>query len=140
MKKRSMVFDSGVVIDILLGNNEGKKIERFIEENLDEIIINELNLEEIKYIVCRKNNIEKAEEVEVFLKSSGYFNIFPLAKIRGEIYRLKCKYTISLADASSIATAKILGISVLFRRLFRREKEIEPFKKELNVIFTDELV
>ncbi|MBB5254335.1 type II toxin-antitoxin system VapC family toxin [Sulfurisphaera ohwakuensis] len=135
-KKRSMVFDSGVVIDILLGSNEGKKIEKFVEENLDEIVINELNLEEIKYIICRKNNIEKVEEVEVFLKSSGYFNVFPFTNVRGEIYRLKCKYPISLADASSIATAKILGIPVMFKR----EKEIEPFKNELNVIFTDELV
>lgn len=130
-----MVFDSGVIIDMLSGSDEGKKVEKHIEDNLDEVIINELNVEEIKYIVCRKSNEKKAEEVENMLKSSGYFTIFPFSRIRGEVYKIKCKYPISLADASSIATAKIFGLSVLFRR----EKEIEPFKAELNVTFVDEI-
>jgi len=68
-----MVFDSGVLIELLSGSDEGKKIERFIEDSLDEVVINELNLEEIKYIVCRKNGGEKAERVEQTLRSTGYF-------------------------------------------------------------------
>ncbi|AEE94775.1 hypothetical protein Ahos_1902 [Acidianus hospitalis W1] len=50
------------------------------------------------------------------LKSSGYFTIFPLSTVKGEVYKIKCKYPISLADASSIATAKVLGLSTLFRK------------------------
>ena len=135
-KKRSMVFDSGVLIELLSGSDEGKKIERFIEDSLDEVVINELNLEEIKYIVCRKNGEEKAERVEQTLRSTGYFRVLPFSSVRGEVYRVKCKYTLSLGDASSIATAKILGLSLLFRR----EKEIERFKQELNITFVDEVI
>ena len=36
-----MVFDSGVVIELLSGSEEAKKIEEFIEANLDEVFINE---------------------------------------------------------------------------------------------------
>ncbi|BBG23304.1 tRNA(fMet)-specific endonuclease VapC [Sulfuracidifex tepidarius] len=130
-----MVFDSGVTIDMLSGSDEGKKVENYIEDNLDEVIINELNVEEIKYVVCKKSNEKRAEEVENMLKTSGYFTIFPFSSIRGEVYKIKCKYPISLADASSVATAKISGLPVLFRR----EKEIEPFKVELNVTFVNEI-
>ncbi|BDC17746.1 hypothetical protein HS5_06360 [Acidianus sp. HS-5] len=35
-----------------------------------------------------------------------------------------------------IATSKVLGVP----SVFRREKEIEPFKRDLSVIFIDELV
>lgn len=131
-----MVFDSGVIIDILSGSDKGKKLEKYMEDNLDEVIISELNVEEIKYVICRKSDEKKAEEVENMLKNSGYFTIFPFSRVRGEVYKIKCKYPISLADASSIATAKVLGLSALFRR----EKEIEPFKAELNVIFIDEII
>lgn len=131
-----MVFDSGILIDILSGSDEGKKLEKYIEDNLEEVVINELNVEEIKYVICRKNGEKKAEEVENMLKSSGYFTIFPFSRIKGEVYKIKCKYPISLADASSIATGKVLGLPTLFRR----EKEIEPFKAELNVIFVDEIL
>ena len=130
-----MVFDSGVIIELLSGSDEGKKIEKFIEDNLDEVVVNELNLEEIKYVVCRKSGEEKAEELDKLLTSTGYFTVIPFSKVKGEVYKIKCKYPISLADASSIATGKVLGLPTLFKR----EKEIEPFRKELNVIFTDEL-
>ena len=111
-----MVFDSGVIIEILSGSKEGEKIEKIIENNLDEIFIDELNLEEIKYTICRKNGKDKAEEVESFLQSTGYFTILPFFRIRGKIYDIKCKYTISLADATTIVTAKILNLPSLFKR------------------------
>jgi len=50
------------------------------------------------------------------VKSSGYFTIFPLSTAKGEVYKIKCKYPISLADASSIAIAEVLGSSTLFRK------------------------
>ncbi|WP_425594808.1 PIN domain-containing protein [Saccharolobus caldissimus] len=94
------------MIEILSRSKEGEKIEKFIKNNLDEIFINELNLEEIKYVICRKNGKDKAEEVESFLRSTGYFKILPFSRIRGEVYNIKCKYTISLVDATTIATRK----------------------------------
>ena len=122
-------------MELLSGSKEGKRVERFVEDNLDEIVVNELNLEEVKYIVCRKAGEDKALEVEEALKSSGYFTLIPFSQVSGEVYKIKCKYPISLADATTIATAKVLGL----KALFRREKELEPFKAELDVVFTDEL-
>mgnify|MGYP001772946603 CR=1 FL=1 len=136
MKRKSMVFDSGVVIELLSGSEEGKKIEGFIEEGLDEVFINELNMEEIKYVVCRRSGAEKAEGLEGLLTSTGYFTVLPFSRVKGEVYKIKCKYPISLADATSIASGKALGIP----SLFKREKEIEPFKEELGILFVDELL
>lgn len=112
-----------------------RRVERFIEDNLDEVVVNELDLEGVKYIVCRKAGEGRALEVEEALKSSGYFTLILFSQVSGEVYKIKCIYPISLADATTIATAKVLGL----KALSRREKELEPFKAELDVAFTDEL-
>ena len=111
-----MAFDSGVLLELLSGSEEGKRVERFVEDNLDEIVVNELNLEEVKYIVCRKAGEGKALEVIETLKSSGYFTLIPFSQVSGEVYKIKCKYPISLADVTTIATAKAFGLKALFRR------------------------
>ena len=89
----------------------------------------------MKYIVCKKAGEVKAIEVEETLKVLCVFTFVPFSYVLSVIIRIKCEYPISLADATTITTAKVLGL----KALFRREKELEPFKAELNVVLTDEL-
>ena len=57
-----------------------KRDERFVEDNLDETI-NGLNLEEVKYIACRRAGEGKVLEVIETLKSSGYFMFIPFPSL-----------------------------------------------------------
>jgi len=63
LKSEDLVFDTGVVFEILIGSAEGEKTLQLIEKNRISVYISELNLTELKYIICRKYGEELTEEI-----------------------------------------------------------------------------
>jgi len=52
LKSEDLVFDTGVVFEILIGSAEGAKTLQLIEKNRISVYISELNLTELKYIIA----------------------------------------------------------------------------------------
>jgi hypothetical protein len=68
------------------------------------------------------------------LLDSGYFEVVNALEFADHIIETECNNSISIIDASVIATAKGLGI----KALFKLEKELRDKKLE-NVIFIENI-
>jgi hypothetical protein len=129
-----VVVDTGVLVEVLEGSDLGEKFLKFVISSRLEPIITNLTLIELTYIICRKYGINKARELVKKLLDSGYFEVVNALEFANHIIEMKCNNSISIIDASVIATAKGLGI----KALFKLEKELRDKKLE-NVIFIENI-
>jgi hypothetical protein len=128
-----VVVDTGVLVEVLEGSKLGEKFLKLVNSSKLEPIITNLTLTELTYIICR-NGINKARELVKKLLDSGYFEVVNALEFADHIIQTKCNNSISIMDASVIATAKGLGIQALFKL----EKELKDKKLE-NVIFIENI-
>jgi hypothetical protein len=128
-----VVVDTGVLVEVLEGSKLGEKFLKLVNSSKLEPIITNLTLIELTYIICR-NGINKARELVKKLLDSGYFEVVNALEFANHIIETKCNNSISIIDASVIATAKGLGI----KALFKLEKELKDKKLE-NVIFIENI-
>jgi hypothetical protein len=128
-----VVVDTGVLVEVLEGSKLGEKFLKLVISSKLEPIITNLTLIELTYIICR-NGINKARELVNKLLDSGYFEVVNALEFADHIIETKCNNSISIIDASVIATAKGLGIQALFKL----EKELKDKKLE-NVIFIENI-
>ncbi|AEE94466.1 VapC-type toxin [Acidianus hospitalis W1] len=129
-----VVVDTGVLVEVLEGSDLGEKFLKLVNSSKLEPIITNLTLIELTYIICRKYGINKARELVKKLLDSGYFEVVNALEFADHIIEMKCNNSISIIDASVIATAKGLGIQALFKL----EKELKDKKLE-NVIFIENI-
>lgn len=129
-----VVADTGVLVEVLEDSKLGEKFIQLVNSGKLEPIITNLTLIELTYIICRKYGIDKARELVKKLLDSGYFEIVNALDFADEIVEIKCNNSLSIIDASAIATAKGLGISALFKI----EKELKD-KNLNNLIFIDNI-
>jgi len=129
-----VVADTGLLVEVLEDSKLGEKFIQLVNSGKLEPIITNLTLIELTYIICRKYGIDKARELVKKLLDSGYFEIVNALDFADEIAEIKCNNSLSIIDASAIATAKGLGISALFKI----EKELKD-KNLNNLIFIDNL-
>ncbi|BDB99779.1 PIN domain-containing protein [Saccharolobus caldissimus] len=129
-----VVVDTGVLVEVLEGSKLGEKFLKLVNSSKLEPIITNLTLIELTYIICRKYGINKAKELVKKLLDSGYFEVVNALEFADHIIETKCNNSISIIDASVIATAKGLGIQALFKF----EKELKD-KKLDNVIFIENI-
>ncbi|MCD6510742.1 MAG: PIN domain-containing protein [Thermoprotei archaeon] len=102
-------------------------------------VINYVTLSEVLYVLCRYENPKEAlSYIEEIVKLAS---IAPSSKVSLIAGQFKCKYPIALADCWVLATAKVYRIPSLFAF---KEKEIikhlDLIKKEVGVVFLDEIV
>ncbi|AAK41864.1 PIN domain-containing protein [Saccharolobus solfataricus] len=129
-----VVTDTGVLVEVLEGSKLGEKFIQLVDSGKIEPIITNLTLIELSYIICRKYGIDKARELVKKLLDSNYFEVVNAFDFAENIVEIKCNNSLSIIDASVIATAKALGISALFKM----EKELKD-KKFNNLIFIENL-
>jgi uncharacterized protein len=117
-QQEKIVLDTGIWISYL--HNEDKTLKEILEKSIfseesDTIVVgNSLLLSEIYYIICRSQGVEKSTEVmndliSILILSENY----ALVELAG---RIKCRYSISLADCYSIATGILYECPVLFKQ------------------------
>ena len=129
-----VVVDTGVLVEVLEGSDLGEKFLKLVNSSKLEPIITNLTLIELTYIICRKYGINKARELVKKLLDSSYFEVVNALEFADHIIEAKCNNSISIIDASVIATAKGLGIQALFKL----ENELKDKKLE-NVIFIENI-
>lgn len=113
-------------------------IVHYYKRNLSYIVekgfINLHTLSEIFYVICRAEGLDNAVKyVKELLKMMKIVPSNELVYIAGQF---KCKYRISLADAWTLATAKVKKVPALFAV---KEKEIinifDELKREVEIEF-----
>lgn len=135
------VLDTGVLVELVAGTKLGRKIAALLKDELARFFTTELNIAELRYVICRKAGWEKSREIVDSLLRSGYIKAIWSDEISKRAAALKCKRALSLPDCFTIAAGEVLGAKVMFAR---REKELEaelqkePFNATL--IFAEDLL
>lgn len=98
-------------------------IVHYYKRNLEEVIgnsyVNLHTISEVFYVLCRVEGVDSAARyVREIVGKTGIVPSSKLALVAGQF---KCKYRISLADAWTLATAKVEEVPALFGV---REREI----------------
>ena len=139
LQETSIAVDTGILIEILEDSDLGKVFYQKVLESLQfqKIYISPLTDTELKYIFCRRSGYKDAKELVLeFLKD---FIICSESELRDEAFRLKCKFSISIADCYSLAVGKVFNVPVYMKQ----EKEIEQVINEVlsmvKVIIVDDI-
>jgi predicted nucleic acid-binding protein len=139
MKKSLVAIDSSCLIAL----NSGEELVNKIKTNLKEKWVaycSEMAILETFYILCRKSNLETAQNKINALISSNVLNIIPIKKVLKEASKLKCERSIAIADCITIALAQNLDSKAIF---YRKERELKkaikkkPFQVELIFLVDD---
>ena len=127
-----MVFDAGVLIDLMTSTPGGIKVKNKLLEGLLTGFSTELAITELRYVLCRKLGFKKAKKLVDMLISSGYIVVEDISPLIDLAAVYKCERAISLPDCFSIALGEYLSLPVLFAR---REAELqtEIKKKPFNI-------
>lgn len=107
----NVVFDTQALLVLYLGEVGAERVASLLRQVLEQKItgyISVVNLAELYYILARKSR-KTADEKERNIKSFGV-KIVPVRDnaLWKEAAVLKANYSLSLADAFAIATAKML--------------------------------
>ena len=115
----SVVFDTEALLAFYLGEAGGRKVEKYLARIMKGELkgyLNIINLSELFYILYRKSPA-LAEEKEQNLRNYG-LKIVPVDDDRlwREAAKIKARHSLSLADAFTAATAKMMKASLLTGR------------------------
>ena len=144
MKKElrgDIVFDTSILIEMIAGTKLGRKIASLLKGEMVRAFTTELNLVELRYIICRKAGWKKASEIIDKLIRSRYVGIIDIKEISERAALLKCQRALSLVDCFTIAAGETMKMNVMFAR---RKKELEsevkrkPFK--IAIIFATDVM
>jgi hypothetical protein len=139
-KKNAIVIDTSSLIEILENTKMGKIFFEIIFEksHIKKYLLSPLVETELKYVFCRKYDFNEANnKINEFLKN---FIIWKEELLRNEAAKLKCKYSISLANCYSIALAKMEDIPVYIKKEKEIEKIIKKLSIEVKINYIDDLV
>ena len=134
------ILDTGVLVELLAGTEAGKRLAELIRQEMINSYTTEINITELRYLICRKLGWEKAEEIVNKLLNSGYIHMLDITPYLRRAAQLKCRRALSLVDCITIAAGEKNGFKVMFAK---KEKELEeeinkqPFETQL--IFLNEL-
>jgi predicted nucleic acid-binding protein len=137
-----IVVDTGIIYEILIGSKKGEIFQEmlFNQSDILEHWITTLNFSEIYYLICRVVSSEKLNGIiENFKNLFLISDLNALSILAGS---LKCKYSISLPDAYSIALAQELNCKVIFKREKELTDNLEmiPSTVLTNIVFIDDFI
>ena len=112
-------------------------IVHYYRKNLGEILkkgyVNLHTLSETFYVICRMEGVEEAfRYIEELVKTLKIVPSHELALVAGQF---KCKYRISLADAWTLATAKVKNVPALFVKEKELLDVLDQLREEVSIEF-----
>lgn len=137
----SMVFDTGVLVEIVSGSSLGAYTKMLLRSNAINAYTNEMNIGELRYIICRKSNQQESEIVVNGLVESGYFNVSTASEFMNSAAAMKCERSLAFPDCFVLSIGETMKIPVVFagREIeLIREVRKKPFKTE--ILFLEDLM
>lgn len=138
LHETSIVIDTGVLVEFLENSELGKMFSQHFLENakFERYYISPITDTELKYIFCRRNGYQEAKKiVSDFLKD---FIICSESNLRDDAFRLKCNFSISLADSYSLAVALVLNIPLCMKKEEEILVNIGNLSSEVKIMFIDD--
>ncbi len=136
-----MVFDTSVLLELIMGSRAGRRLSELLKADALRPLTTEINVAELRYILCRKVGEDQATDVVQKLLNSGYLKIIPTNDVAKEASLLKCQRAISLVDCFTFALGKTSQSKVLFARHEKElDREIEKSPFDITVLFLQDLI
>lgn len=136
-----MVFDTSVLLELIIGSRAGRRLGELLKADVLRPLTTELNITELRYILCRKVGQQQSKDVIEKLLSSGYLRIAPINDVAEEATLLKCQRAISLVDCFTFALGKASKSGVLFAKHEKElDREIEKIPFDVTVLFLQDLI
>ena len=115
-ESKQIVFDTGVFIAYFMGESDTlcSLMDQFVftEHPTVDVIGHDVLLTEVFYIICRSGGRDRA--LENMYKMKAIITIVDTQALIENAGWIKCKYSISLPDCFSIATAMLKACPVCF--------------------------
>ena len=132
-------LDSSILIEYLMGTKAGETLKKYFETLKPEETANcsILTICEIFYVLCRLRGAKFADEKINDMLKSQVLRVYKSTELAIQTGKIKCERTISLADASCIATAKLAKAKAVFAREEKeivREMKRKPFEVEIVLL------
>lgn len=130
----NIVFDTGALLEIVSGSALGAYAKQLLQSGAVLAFTSELNIGELRYLICRKAGEKESEETVKNLTQSGYIRVTPVTDFINQASNIKCRRSIAFADCFALALGESMRVPVLFAS---RESELvreirrEPFKTEI---------
>jgi len=127
-----LVLDTSALIELIFSTSTGLKLKKALIDGLAEACTTELNIAELRYILCRTLGLIESNEKVDKLLASGYITVEGTSSLILDASKFKCERAISLTDSFCLALAHKSFYSALFAR---REKDLvkEMQKKPFDV-------
>jgi len=141
LPKGRVVFDAGIVIELLLSASRVETIKKAIRDEGILPHVTHITLAEVLYILCRRIGWKLADEKVTGLIESGYFIVEDVGRIFEISARYKCERRISLADCFTLGLAKYVSAPALFavrEKELVNENEKNPF--DVHIIFLEDIL
>ncbi len=135
----NLLFDTGPLVEFIGGTQLGAYVKERLQKGDLRPTTGELNIAELRYLVCRKEGWRRSSEIIGALIDSAYLEVLAASTFLEAAARMKCQRAISITDCLTITMGESLAVPVVFAR---HEKEIdreiskEPFKSEI-IFLTD---
>ena len=129
-----LALDTSVLIELVYSTSGGSKLRENLKQGLAEAFTTELNIAELRYVLCRNLGLKESNARVEKLLASGYIIVEDLSALIIEASELKCQRAISMADCFCLALAQKTASKALFAR---REKDLvnemkkQPFEAEI---------
>jgi hypothetical protein len=129
-----LVLDTSALIELVNSTTSGLKLKEALKAESVEAYTTELNITELRYILCRRIGPSKVDHIVDKLLASGYITVEDTQSLTREAAKYKCERSISLVDCFSLALADRSFATAVFAR---REKDLvaemrrKPFNTEI---------
>lgn len=139
LSKNSIVIDTGVFIEYFEKTEAGIKFKKklLMDPDIIHYHLSPLVETELKYLFCRKWGKQKGFLlVEELLMN---YSIHSESDLRDEASRLKCNYSISLADCYSLAIATLNTFPIYFKKEAEILENLKSLSKEAELLFIEDI-
>ncbi len=137
----NIVFDTGALLEIVSGSDLGAYAKELLQSGAVQGFTNELNLGELRYLICRRASEQESEEAVNNLTKSGYFTISSVGEFISQAAKVKCNRALAFPDCFALAIGELLKIPVLFaNRESELLKEIKKKAFKTQILFLDDFV
>jgi len=137
----NIVFDTGPLLEIVSGSGFGAYAKGLLQSGAVRAFTNELNLGELRYLICRKAGEQESEEAVKNLTESGYFTVSSVGEFISQAANMKCSRSLAFPDCFALSIGELLKIPVLFAtRESELLKEIKKKAFKTEILFLDDFV
>ena len=137
----SIVFDTSTLLELIYSTEEGKKLKEALKSERVLGNTTEINIAELRYVLCRRVGEEESKRRVNALISSGYVMVHEISRLIDYASRYKCERSISLSDCFTLALAKKMEVPAVFAR--REEELLREMSREefdVEILFLEDIV